>query len=140
MLRHASIGDTLLASALVGRPHGIFWLRYVLKRELLWDPCLDVVGNRLPHVFVDRASDRFAARDRACAGARARSRRARWRADLLGGHALLACQARARARSSGARGRLRRIGEGSTRRDVHRGWIFLPSTRPRLRLDGFLAP
>ena len=56
MLRHASTGDTLLASALVGRPHGMR-LRYVLKRELLWDPCLDVVGNRLPHVFVDRASD-----------------------------------------------------------------------------------
>jgi 1-acyl-sn-glycerol-3-phosphate acyltransferase len=56
LLRHASTGDTLLASALVGRPHGIR-LRYVLKRELLWDPCLDVVGNRLPHVFVDRASD-----------------------------------------------------------------------------------
>lgn len=56
LLRHASTGDTLLASALVGRPHGIR-LRYVLKRELLWDPCLDLVGNRLPHVFVDRNSD-----------------------------------------------------------------------------------
>ncbi|HEY8156812.1 MAG TPA: 1-acyl-sn-glycerol-3-phosphate acyltransferase [Myxococcota bacterium] len=56
LLRHASTGDTLLASALVGRPHGIE-LRYVLKRELLWDPCLDVVGNRLPHVFVDRDSN-----------------------------------------------------------------------------------
>jgi 1-acyl-sn-glycerol-3-phosphate acyltransferase len=56
LLRHASTGDTLLASALVGRPRGIR-LRYVLKRELLWDPCLDVVGHRLPHVFVDRASD-----------------------------------------------------------------------------------
>ncbi len=56
LLRHASTGDTLLASALVGRPHGIR-LRYVLKRELLWDPCLDLVGNRLPHVFVDRDSD-----------------------------------------------------------------------------------
>jgi 1-acyl-sn-glycerol-3-phosphate acyltransferase len=55
-LRHASTGDTLFASALIGRPHGIR-LRYVLKRELLWDPCLDVVGNRLPHAFVDRASD-----------------------------------------------------------------------------------
>jgi 1-acyl-sn-glycerol-3-phosphate acyltransferase len=55
LLRHASTGDTLLASALLGRPHGIR-LRYVLKRELLWDPCLDVVGNRLPHVFVNRAS------------------------------------------------------------------------------------
>lgn len=55
LLRHASSGDTLLAPALVSRPHGIR-LRYVLKRELLWDPCLDIVGNRLPNVFVDRAS------------------------------------------------------------------------------------
>ena len=54
-MRHASTGDTLLASALVGRPHAVR-LRYVLKRELLWDPCLDVVGQRLPHVFVDRFS------------------------------------------------------------------------------------
>jgi 1-acyl-sn-glycerol-3-phosphate acyltransferase len=28
----------------------------VLKRELLWDPCLDVVGQRLPNVFVRRGS------------------------------------------------------------------------------------
>jgi 1-acyl-sn-glycerol-3-phosphate acyltransferase len=56
LLRHASSGDTLLASALVSAPYGLR-LRYVLKQELLWDPCLDVVGNRLPHVFVDRSSD-----------------------------------------------------------------------------------
>jgi len=56
LLRHASSGDTLLASALVSAPHGLR-LRYVLKQELLWDPCLDIVGNRLPHVFVDRAAD-----------------------------------------------------------------------------------
>jgi 1-acyl-sn-glycerol-3-phosphate acyltransferase len=56
LLRHASAADTLLASALVGHPHGMR-LRYVLKRELLWDPCLDVVGSRLPHAFVDRFSD-----------------------------------------------------------------------------------
>ena len=56
LLRHASTGDTLLAAALVSRPHGLR-LRYVLKRELLWDPCLDIVGNRLPNVFVDRVSD-----------------------------------------------------------------------------------
>ena len=31
-----------------------FRLRYVLKRELLWDPCLDLVGNRLPNAFVRR--------------------------------------------------------------------------------------
>ena len=56
LVRHASAADTLLASALVGRSHGIR-LRYVLKRELLWDPCLDLVGQRLGHVFVDRGSD-----------------------------------------------------------------------------------
>jgi 1-acyl-sn-glycerol-3-phosphate acyltransferase len=56
LLRHASSGDTLLASALVSAPHGLR-LRYVLKQELLWDPCLDIVGNRLPHVFVDRSAD-----------------------------------------------------------------------------------
>jgi len=56
LFRHASTGDTLLASALVSKPHGLR-LRYVLKRELLWDPCLDIVGNRLPNVFVDRFSD-----------------------------------------------------------------------------------
>jgi len=31
-------------------------LRYVLKKELQWDPCLEIVGNRLPNYFVDRAS------------------------------------------------------------------------------------
>lgn len=56
LLRHASSGDTLLASALVSKPHRLR-LRYVLKQELLWDPCLDIVGNRLPNVFVDRSSD-----------------------------------------------------------------------------------
>jgi 1-acyl-sn-glycerol-3-phosphate acyltransferase len=53
--RHSSTGDTLLASALISRPHGLR-LRYVLKRENLWDPCLDIVGNRLPNVFIDRFS------------------------------------------------------------------------------------
>jgi len=56
LVRHVSSADTLLASALVSRLHGMH-LRYVLKRELLLDPCLDVVGNRLPNVFVDRFSD-----------------------------------------------------------------------------------
>jgi 1-acyl-sn-glycerol-3-phosphate acyltransferase len=60
LLRHASTLDTLLASALVSRPHGVR-LRYVLKQELLWDPCIDVVGRRLPNAFVDRFSDDSAA-------------------------------------------------------------------------------
>lgn len=53
-LRHASLADSLLPAVLVTRPHGIA-LRYVLKKELLVDPCLDVVGHRLPNHFVDRA-------------------------------------------------------------------------------------
>jgi 1-acyl-sn-glycerol-3-phosphate acyltransferase len=55
LVRHASTADTLLACALASRSHGIR-LRYVLKRELLWDPCIDICGNRLPNVFVDRFS------------------------------------------------------------------------------------
>jgi 1-acyl-sn-glycerol-3-phosphate acyltransferase len=56
LVRHASIVDNLLPAMFVGSPHGIR-LRYVLKRELLSDPCLDVAGNRLPNYFVDRGSD-----------------------------------------------------------------------------------
>jgi 1-acyl-sn-glycerol-3-phosphate acyltransferase len=55
-LRHASVGDTLLAATYVSRPYRIR-LRYVLKRELLWDPCIDIVGNRLPNHFVERDSE-----------------------------------------------------------------------------------
>ncbi|MBY0277812.1 1-acyl-sn-glycerol-3-phosphate acyltransferase, partial [Candidatus Binatia bacterium] len=53
--RHTSIADTLLPAVLVGRRHGIP-LRWVLKRELLLDPCLDLFGQRLPNVFVRRGS------------------------------------------------------------------------------------
>lgn len=52
-VRHASMADTVLAAAFVASPNRIL-LRYVLKRELLWDPCLDVVGRRLPNAFVNR--------------------------------------------------------------------------------------
>ena len=54
-VRHASIVDNLLPAMFVSSPHGIR-LRYVLKRELLSDPCLDVAGNRLPNYFVERGS------------------------------------------------------------------------------------
>ena len=56
-VRHTSTADTVLAAALVANP-GRLLLRYVLKRELLWDPCLDVVGRRLPNAFVDRSGTR----------------------------------------------------------------------------------
>ena len=55
LLRHSSAADTLMASALVTKPYGVR-LRYILKRETLWDPCLDIVGKRAPNVFVDRFS------------------------------------------------------------------------------------
>lgn len=53
--RHASVGDTVIPAVFLARRHGLR-LRYVLKRELLWDPCLDLVGNRLPNYFVRRGS------------------------------------------------------------------------------------
>ncbi len=55
LVRHASIGDTVLPAVFVANRYGIS-LRYVLKRELLWDPCLDIVGNRLPNYFVRRGA------------------------------------------------------------------------------------
>jgi 1-acyl-sn-glycerol-3-phosphate acyltransferase len=60
MMRHASLVDTLLPTVLVLRRHKIR-LRYVLKRELLWDPALDLAGNVMPNYFVDRASTDAAA-------------------------------------------------------------------------------
>jgi 1-acyl-sn-glycerol-3-phosphate acyltransferase len=54
-IRHASVGDTLVPAVFLSDRHGLA-LRYVLKRELLWDPCLDIVGNRLPNCFVRRGS------------------------------------------------------------------------------------
>ena len=60
LIRHASTADTILAAMLVASRYDIV-LRYVLKRELLWDPCLDVVGNRLINVFVRRGGEDTAA-------------------------------------------------------------------------------
>lgn len=53
LARHASLVDSLVSAWAITakarmRP------RYVLKRELLWDPCLDIVGCRLPNHFLDR--------------------------------------------------------------------------------------
>ena len=69
LMRHTSIVDTLLPSTLVTRAHGIR-LRYVLKKQLLSDPCLDIAGGRLPNAFVQRGSgdsEREVARVRALA-------------------------------------------------------------------------
>ncbi|MFU8817230.1 MAG: lysophospholipid acyltransferase family protein [Pseudomonadales bacterium] len=51
--RHASIADTVIPMVFYAMPRQVR-LRYVLKKELLLDPCLDIVGNRLPNYFVDR--------------------------------------------------------------------------------------
>ena len=56
-VRHTSLADTVLAAVFLAAPYRT-GLRYVLKKELLWDPCLDVVGRRLPNVFVDRSGRR----------------------------------------------------------------------------------
>ena len=53
--RHASLADSLVSAWVItslAHKHP----RYVLKRELLGDPCLDVVGNRLPNYFLDRGA------------------------------------------------------------------------------------
>ena len=55
LCRHASLADSLL-SAWVITSKARMNPRYVLKRELLFDPCLDIVGNRLPNHFLDRAA------------------------------------------------------------------------------------
>lgn len=54
--RHASLADALLPTLLLAGAGG-FALRFVLKRELLADPCLDLVGNRLPNAFIRRSGD-----------------------------------------------------------------------------------
>lgn len=53
--RHASILDVLLPVIIVGGQHGLH-LRYVMKRELLWDPCIDSFGHREPTAFVRRGT------------------------------------------------------------------------------------
>jgi 1-acyl-sn-glycerol-3-phosphate acyltransferase len=57
LARHTSIGDALLPAYLFGTRLGLA-PRYTLKHDLVWDPCIDIVGHRLPHHFIDReASD-----------------------------------------------------------------------------------
>jgi 1-acyl-sn-glycerol-3-phosphate acyltransferase len=55
LIRHASLVDTLLPEVVLAERHGL-QIRYVLKRELLADPCLDVVGQRIHCAFVRRGS------------------------------------------------------------------------------------
>jgi len=49
--RHASPLDNLIPAVIASGRHHIR-LSWVINRWLLRDPCLDIVGNRLPNVFV----------------------------------------------------------------------------------------
>ena len=53
--RHASTLDGLLPAVFVTHPDTLR-LAHVMKRELLWDPCLDIVGQRTRNAFVRRGS------------------------------------------------------------------------------------
>ena len=52
-VRHASLVDVLLPAVFVSGPHDVL-LRYVMKREVLFDPAIDIVGQRLENAFVSR--------------------------------------------------------------------------------------
>jgi 1-acyl-sn-glycerol-3-phosphate acyltransferase len=54
--RHTSIGDAAIPAVLLGNLLGLE-VRYVLKRQLQWSPCIDLIGHRLPHHFVERSAD-----------------------------------------------------------------------------------
>ncbi|MBK9259760.1 MAG: 1-acyl-sn-glycerol-3-phosphate acyltransferase [Polyangiaceae bacterium] len=56
-MRHTSILDTMLPLAVIGHPFAKH-VRYVMKREVLWNPCVDVVGHRIPTAFVRRGGTR----------------------------------------------------------------------------------
>jgi 1-acyl-sn-glycerol-3-phosphate acyltransferase len=60
LCRHASLADSLLSAWIITSKLDMH-PRYVLKRELLLDPCLDIVGNRLPNHFLDREATDSAA-------------------------------------------------------------------------------
>ncbi len=52
-VRHTSMVDVLLPAVFVSGPHDVL-LRYVMKREVLFDPAIDIVGQRLENAFVSR--------------------------------------------------------------------------------------
>ena len=60
LCRHASLADSIM-SAWVVASHAGLRPRYVLKKELMMDPCLDILGHRLPNYFIDRESPDIAA-------------------------------------------------------------------------------
>lgn len=53
LARHASHADAVLPILLFGNVAG-HHIRYTLKDDLQWSPAMDIVGNCMPHVFLDR--------------------------------------------------------------------------------------
>ena len=51
--QHVSIVDAIAPVFLLGNQRG-WYLRYTLTRGLRFDPCLDIVGHRIPNHFVER--------------------------------------------------------------------------------------
>ncbi len=56
LIRHVSTADTVFGALFFAKPFARH-LRYVLKAELAFDPCLDIVGHRLPNSFVVRGKN-----------------------------------------------------------------------------------
>jgi 1-acyl-sn-glycerol-3-phosphate acyltransferase len=54
--RHTSVADTMLPLVVIRHDHEIP-LRYVIKRELLVEPAIDVAGQRMPNAFVRRSGN-----------------------------------------------------------------------------------
>ncbi|MEM9622473.1 MAG: 1-acyl-sn-glycerol-3-phosphate acyltransferase [Pseudomonadota bacterium] len=54
-VRHASLGDTVIPLVFFSYPRNNEGIRYVIKKELLISPSLDIGGHRLSTVFVDRS-------------------------------------------------------------------------------------
>jgi len=126
-VRHASTADAVLPAMLIGVPQKIM-LRYIIKRELLVDPCLDIVGHRLPNYFVRRGSGE---------GAKEIETIAQLMYDLSPGQGVLMYPEGTRFTAAKREGILKRL-EGSGDRDAVRRAREMPHVLPP-RLGGSLA-
>ncbi|MEM7099302.1 MAG: 1-acyl-sn-glycerol-3-phosphate acyltransferase [Pseudomonadota bacterium] len=54
-VRHASMGDTVLPVYFFSRPRDMEGIRYLIKKELLISPSLDIAAHRLSTLFIDRS-------------------------------------------------------------------------------------
>ncbi|MEZ4296774.1 MAG: 1-acyl-sn-glycerol-3-phosphate acyltransferase [Polyangiaceae bacterium] len=55
-IRHTSLAETMLPLVILRHERNIV-LRYVIKRELLMEPGIDVAGQRIPNAFVRRSGN-----------------------------------------------------------------------------------